>query len=385
MVRRIGTAPRSALEPVSMPRLHYIVPHRLDRSPSQRYRLEQFFPWFRQQGWELVYANLLDQRDDRVFYAPGHLLGKLRILVTAFFRRWKHVRSIRPDDVVIIHREAFMTRGTFFERAIRARTKHLIFDFDDAIWRMDVSEGNRRLRWMKDPSKTDAIIAMADRVIVGNEYLAEYARRYNPAVEVIPTTVDMELYIPMKVARTDDRVVIGWTGSHTSLAYLHRALPVLYRVQAALGGRFVLRVISDRPLVAPGLSVENVLWNSSTEAEDLAAIDIGIMPLPDNDWSRGKCGFKGLQYMGMGKAVVLADVGVNKVIVQHGHNGMLAATDDDWLRHILHLAKDAELRGRLGTNARLSVVDHWSMQAWRQRYLDIFDQLLHPTTSDVRH
>lgn len=366
-----------------MPRLFYIVPHRLDRSPSQRYRLEQFFPWFREKGWEVEYANLLDERDDRVFYSAGNLFGKLRILITAYFRRRKQVRSILPDDIVIIHREAFMTRGIFFERAIRKRARHLIFDFDDAIWRMDVSEGNRRLRWMKDPAKTGSIIALADRVIAGNDYLADYARRFNPAVEVIPTTIDTERYTAEQAARSDDRVVIGWTGSHTSMAYLEQALPLLYRVQAALGGRVLFRIISDRALVAQGLSVENIRWNSATEAEDLAAMDIGIMPLPDTEWSRGKCGFKGLQYMGMGKAVVLADVGVNKVIVQHGHNGILASTDDEWVQHLCNLAKDADLRGRLGANARRTVVDNWSTQAWRQRYLDLFHELLQSTPSDV--
>jgi glycosyltransferase involved in cell wall biosynthesis len=367
-----------------MPRLFHIVPHRLDRSPSQRYRLEQYFPWFRQNGWEVVYANLLDERDDRVFYAPGRLLGKLRILITAFLRRRRQVRSIRPDDIVIIHREAFMTRGIFFERAIRRRTRHLVFDFDDAIWRMDVSEGNRRLRWLKDPAKTGSIIALADHVIAGNEYLADHARRFNPSVEVIPTTIDTERYTAVQPARSDERVVIGWTGSHTSMIYLEQALPLLHRVQGELGGRVVFRIISDRDLVAPGLHVENIRWNSATEVEDLAAIDIGIMPLPDTEWSRGKCGFKGLQYMGMGKAVVLADVGVNSMIVQHGHNGLLAASDEEWVQHLCHLAKDADLRHQLGTNARRTVVDRWSVLAWRQRYLDLFHQLLQSTPSDVR-
>lgn len=367
-----------------MPRLFYIVPHRFDRSPSQRYRLEQFFPWFQQKGWEVVYANLLDERDDRVFYSSGKFLGKLRILVKAYIRRREQVRSIRADDIVIIHREAFMTRGFFFERAIRKRSKHVVYDFDDAIWRMDVSEGNRSLRWIKDPAKTGSIIALANRVVAGNEYLAEYARRSNPAVEVIPTTIDTERYIAERPAHGDERIVIGWTGSHTSMAYLEQALPLLYRVQSVLGGRVVFRIISDRALVAPGLNIENIPWNSATEAQDLAAIDIGIMPLPDTEWSRGKCGFKGLQYMGMGIAVVLADVGVNKVIVQHGHNGLLASSDDEWVQHLINLAKDADLRGRLGKNARQTVVDSWSILAWRQRYLDLFDELLQTTPADVR-
>lgn len=358
-----------------MPRLVCFVPHREDRSPSQRYRLEQFFPYFREKGWEVVYANLLTEADDRIFYAPGHIPGKLGILLGAIRRRMRQIAALRPDDIVIVHREAFMTRGTFFEQAIRRKVRHLVFDFDDAIWHMDVSEGNRKLAWLKDPSKTGRIIALADKVIAGNDYLADHARQFNPQVEVIPTTINVERYRPQHTARPDGAVVIGWTGSHTSLAHLRQFLPVLYRVQQQLAGRVVFRVISDRPVEAPGLAVENVRWSSATEVEDLAALDIGIMPLPDDPWSRGKCGFKGLQYMGMGKAVVLSDVGVNSVIVQHGVNGLLARTEEDWVRHLRQLVEDADLRSRMGQAARQTVVDHWSVQAWRQRYLDLFHEL----------
>lgn len=358
-----------------MPRLVYIVPHRPGRSPSQRYRLEQFFPWLREHGWDIVHENLLDERDDRLFYEPGHFFGKSRILFRSFFRRLAQVRGIRPDDIVIVHREAFMTRGIFFERAIRRRTRSMVMDFDDAIWHMDVSEGNRRLRWLKDPSKTGRIIALCDHVIAGNAYLADYAKRYNPAVEVIPTTIDTLRYVPSHAPRSDGAVVIGWTGSHTSMAHLVQALPLLYRLQARFGAGVVFRVISDRPLEAPGLSLENIPWSSATETEDLAAIDIGIMPLPDDEWSRGKCGFKGLQYMGMGKAVVLSAVGVNKVIVRHGENGMLASTEEEWEEHLCHLVQDAELRRRIGAAARRSVEEHWSVQAWRDRYIQLFDHL----------
>ena len=358
-----------------MPRLVCFVPHREDRSPSQRYRLEQFFPYFQEKGWEVVYANLLTEADDRIFYSQGHLRGKLGILLRAMRRRRRQIAALRPDDIVIVHREAFMTRGVFFEQAIRRKVRTMLFDFDDAIWHMDVSEGNRRLAWMKDPAKTARIIVMADKVIAGNDYLADYARAHNPHVEVIPTTIDVERYRPLHVPRADGAVVIGWTGSHTSMAHLRQFLPVLYRVQQQLAGRVVFRVISDRPLDAPGLAVENVRWSSATEVEDLAGLDIGIMPLPDNKWSRGKCGFKGLQYMGMGKAVVLSQVGVNSVIVQHGTNGLLASTEAEWEHHLRQLVEDAELRHRLGQAARQTVVDHWSVQAWRQRYLDIFSEL----------
>ncbi|MBL7982753.1 MAG: glycosyltransferase family 4 protein [Flavobacteriales bacterium] len=358
-----------------MPRIHLIVPHRPDRSPSQRYRLEQFIGHFEANGYSVVYANLLGRLGDRVLYSRGRLFLKLLLLVKAFFRRLRDVWRVKKDDIVIIHREAFLTRGTFFEKALRSRTRHLVFDFDDAIWHMDVSEANKRLSWLKDPSKTDRIIAMADLVIAGNDYLAEHARAFNSKVVVIPTVIDTARYRPMHRPRADGRITIGWTGSLTSVAHLALAVPTLRKVQQRFGERVVFRVISDRVFEAEGLHVENVRWNSATEVEDLAPIDIGIMPLPDNEWSRGKCGFKGLQYMGMGKAVVLADIGVNKVIVQHGVNGLLAATSIDIETHLVHLVEDAELRTRLGAEARRTVEDRYSVNAWKDVYIRHFQEL----------
>jgi len=214
-------------------------------------------------------------------------------------------------------------------------------------------------------------------VIAGNNYLADYAKGHNARVEVIPTVIDTDQYRPANVAqRTDGKVVIGWTGSYTSLGHLKPALPMLQRLYERLGDRIIFRVISDRDLIAPGLPVENIRWKSASEAEDLAGIDIGIMPLPDDEWSRGKCGFKGLQYMGMGKAVVLGRVGVNKEIVQEGINGMLGGSEVEWLQALGDLVESADLRARLGTEARRTVEERYSVKAWRDKYLDLFNELI---------
>jgi glycosyltransferase involved in cell wall biosynthesis len=172
----------------------------------------------------------------------------------------------------------------------------------------------------------------------------------------------------------------------TSVAHLALAVPTLRNVQQRFGEKVVFRVISDRLFEAQGLQVENVRWNSTSEVEDLAPIDIGIMPLPDNEWSRGKCGFKGLQYMGMGKAVVLAAVGVNKRIVRHGVNGLLASTPQELEAHLVHLVEDAELRARLGVEARRTVEERYSVNAWKDVYLRLFRELTQQTktTEHVR-
>ena len=365
----------------AMPRILFIAAHRPDRSPSQRYRFEQFAGYWAQHGFSHEYAWLISAEDDRIFYSPGRLGAKAGIFAKSWLRRREQVKRVRDFDLVVIQREAFMTGSTRFEEQLAASGVPVVYDFDDAIWHMDVSDANRRLRWLKDPTKTARLIGMADLVIAGNNYLAEYARRYSQNVEVIPTVIDTDLYDPRLVAnRKDQRVVIGWTGSYTSLTHLKQELPMLHDVQQRWGDKVLFRVISDRDLVAPGLKVENVRWNSATEAADLAGLDIGIMPLPDDDWSRGKCGFKGLQYMGMGKAVVLSRVGVNKTIVQHGVNGFLASTSTEWVEALGQLIASSDLRAKLGAAARHTVEQSYSVHAWRDRYLELFNTLLQGST-----
>ncbi len=352
-----------------MARIHIIAPHRTGRSPSQRYRLEQYIPHLRAQGHEVLYARLLDVWDDRILYSRGHIISKGLLLLKAFLRRWRDVMGIRHGDTVLLHREAFMTRGILFERMIRRRAGLLIFDLDDAIWLMDVSEGNRRLSWLKDPAKTDRIIALADRVIAGNAYIAEHCRAIHSDVACIPTVIDTERYQVMP-APEEGPVVIGWTGSRTSTTHLVAVLPMLRAVHDRWEDRIRFRVISDIAPVLPGLPFEHVPWDPDTEPEDLAPMHIGIMPMPDDAWSRGKCGFKGLQYMAMGKAVVLSDVGVNSTIVHHGHNGFLARSEAEWMEAVGRLVEDADLRRRLGAEARSTVEQHWSLAAWRDAFLE---------------
>ena len=359
-----------------MPRVLFIAAHRPDRSPSQRYRFEQFVPYWEQHGFSFEQAWLLEEEDDARFYSAGNLFAKGVIFLKGIRRRMAHIKWAQEFDLIIVQREAFMTGSTYFERALYKTGVPVVFDFDDAIWLMDVSDGNRRLSWLKDPGKTDRILGHVHHVIAGNEFLAEYARKHNKSVEVIPTVINTEKYRSAVSTGNSRPIVIGWTGSRTTIGHLKASVGMLKDVQEKYGKAIQIRVISDRPLEEPGLEVVNVPWRSATEVEDLADLDIGIMPLPENDWSRGKCGFKGLQYMAMGKAVVLQNIGVNKVIVQHGVNGYLASSREEWVDRLEDLINDNDLRTRMGTAARRTIEEKWSVIAWRDRYLELFNKLI---------
>ncbi len=365
-------AARSYFYPPSMPRILFVAAHRPGRSPSQRYRFEQFEPYWREHGWSADHAWLIDAEDDPWFYAPGNLGRKTLIFAKSVHRRWMHTRQAPAHDIVFVQREAFMTGSTFFERAFKRTGVPLIYDFDDAIWQMDVSDGNRRLRWLKNPGKTADLIAMADAVIAGNDYLADYAVHHNPRVQVIPTTIDTDAY-PVVPVRRDGPVRIVWTGSPTTIRHLVTALPVLRRLKHRYGDRLRFTVIGDPSFHDADLGVRGQAWDPHTEAADLAVGDIGIMPLPDEEWSKGKCALKGLQYMALGLPVVLSAVGANNGVVQDGINGFTALSVEEWTNKLARLIEDADLRDRIGREARRTVEQRYSVRAWRDAYLDLFN------------
>lgn len=366
-----------------MPKVLFIASHRPGRSPNQRFRFEQYMSFLRQNGFQCELSYLVSEADDRYFYKPGNLLKKVGFVRRSIAQRRADARRAKDYDIVFVCREALMTRSTVFERAFKRGGARLIFDFDDSIWLSNVSDANRRWSWVKDPDKTAKLIALADVVFAGNDYLKEYAQPFNERVEVVPTTIDTEEYQP-RTKRPEGPVCIGWSGSITTIQHFQYALPALRIIKQRFGQRVTIRVIGDGSYTEPELGIQGLPWRKDSEVTDLQAIDIGIMPLPDDEWARGKCGLKGLQYMALGIPTIMSPVGVNSTIITEGQNGFLADTTEAWVEKLGLLIEDADLRGRLGANARRTVVDHWSTQAWRQRYLDLFQQLLQATPSNDR-
>lgn len=326
-------------------------------------------------GYSIRWYNLLDEADDRLFYSSGNLVQKAKLVWRKWWQRWREVRQVKEDDLVFIYREAFMLGTTFFERQLKRRGAKLIFDFDDAIWLMDVSAGNRKLSFLKRPGKTADICRLSDLVIVGNKYLADFARQYTDQVAVIPTTIDTDYHRPMAVSHQKPGVCIGWTGSETTIKHFETIVPVLEQIKAHYGGRVYFKLITNRPVDYPSLELSATMWNKAEEVEQLAEIDIGIMPLPDDDWSKGKCGFKLLQYMAMEKPVVASPVGVNMDIVEHHQNGYLASTSEEWVDRLSALIDDAHLRYLLGSRGRKKVVASYSVTSQREEYVRLFHSM----------
>jgi glycosyltransferase involved in cell wall biosynthesis len=352
-----------------MRKILFVSVHPPGRVPSQRFRFEQYVGFLRDHGYETTFSPVLHPSEYDVVYESGHHARKAAIAGRGVARRLADLARASRYDAVIVQREATQLGTVLFERGFNRSGVRLLFDFDDAIWLRDYSEANAGLAWLKRPDKTRKIIAASDLVLAGNDYLADYARRFNPRVEVVPTTIDTERYVRLSRSRKPG-VCIGWSGSMTTIRHFVPIVPVLRRVRARYGDSVRFKVIGDEGYRDEELGIEGRAWDPATEVVDLSDIDIGLMPLPDDDWARGKCGLKGLQYMALEAPAVMSPVGVNTKIVEDGRNGFLADSADEWFEKLSALVESADLRHKLGRAARETVVHQYSLESQRWRYLE---------------
>lgn len=359
-----------------MPKILFIASHRINRSPSQRYRFEQYFDFLNKNGFECHLSPIISEKDDVIFYSQGKLFRKGMILLKSIFKRIGDWNQFSKYDIVFVQREALMIGSTFFEKKIAKSKAKFVFDFDDSIWLMDTSEGNKKFEWLKNPLKTAKNIALADRIFAGNAYLANYAKHYNTNVALVPTTIDTDFHKPLNISKTNNKVTIGWSGSITTIKHFEYALPYLTKLKNKYQDKIEFAVMGDPSYVNKELGIKGIPWNAESEVRVLNSFDIGIMPLPDDEWAKGKCGLKGLSYMACGVTTIMSPVGVNNDIIEHGVNGYLASTEEEWINYLSLLIEDTELRKRIGRNARNTVEEKYSVNANKELYLNELNSLI---------
>ncbi len=357
-------------------RILFIASHRLDRAPGQRYRFEQYFSYLQKHGFECKLSHIISEKDDKTFYAKGNYISKLFIFLKSIIIRTKDVITAPRYDIIFIFREALMTKHTFFERKFAKSGAKLVFDFDDAIWLPTVSSGNQRLSWLKNAGKTSDIISLCNMVFAGNRYLADYASQYCSNVKVIPTTIDTDLYKRVDAAKDNDRICIGWSGSFTTIEHFEYGIPFLKAIKAKYGDRIYFKVVGDATYHNAELGTQGIAWDKEQEIAVISSFDIGIMPLPDDEWTKGKCGFKGLLYMTFEVPAVMSRVGANKEIIQDGENGFLADGVEEWVQKLSLLIESAELRKKLGQAGRVIVIEKYSVISQRDNYVKYLNEVL---------
>jgi len=344
------------------------MPYPPDTTPSQRFRIEQWRRPLEQLGIRVHLAPFADTRLMSLLYQPGRAAQKIAGVIAGFMRQVGRVARAGRGDAILIHRTACLAGPALLERVLTLWRRPVLFDFDDAIYLRHTSGANRLFDWLKFPGKTAALCRMSSLVVVGNEYLAGYARRHNSRVVVVPTSIDTDQYAPMEREDWLGRVTIGWTGSATSLTYLEMFAPVL---RDLLRRRDVeIRVQSNRPPALSGVPVVWGPWSPGTEVQEIRRYHIGIKPMPDDPWARGKCPMKELQYMALGIPTVCSAVGTSVEVIRDGENGFLAAGAEQWLEHLTRLVDDPALRRKIGLAGRQTVEERYSMNVCANRFAE---------------
>jgi glycosyltransferase involved in cell wall biosynthesis len=310
-----------------------------------RYRLSAFAPQLRDAGHSLELHTL-----------PRNWWGRLTV-----------AGSLRDADVVILQRK-LLSR---LELALlRRRARHLWYDMDDALWLRD-SYSAKGFDSRKRTRRFEATVRVADTVVAGNGYLAEHAKTCGArAAWVIPSCVDVAKYPVAK--HEGDGAELVWVGSSSTLRGLEAVVPLFEAIGQGVPG-VRLKLVCDRFIHPRDLPVVECPWTEATEAADIAAADIGISWIPDDAWSRGKCGLKVLQYMAAGLPVVTNPVGVHTEMVRHGETGFLVDTKEEWVDAIRTLARDADLRRRMGAAGRRLVAERYSVEAGTNLWLKLID------------
>ncbi len=337
----------------------FLVPYPTEGA-SNRIRVEQFLPFLHDKGMVYKVRPFINKRFYAILYLPYHYAEKaFWFFICTLNRILDIVRALRYD-VIFIHREAYPFGGAIIESILRSMGKPIIFDFDDAVFLPNTSKENIYIDKFKNPNKVAKIIGMSRCVIAGNSYLSNFALKYNKNVIVIPSSIDTEKYRPVPRPAEKAEIVIGWMGSNTTKDFLLDLEQAFVR----LSGRYkniTFKLVGAQP---SGIRLSSVIykkWKMEEEFADLNSFDIGIMPVPDTEWAKGKCGFKAILYMSCGLPVVVSPVGANLEIIDEGVNGFFAANNEEWVNTISKLVEDGKLRRTMGEKGRDKVIQRYSL------------------------
>lgn len=316
-------------------------------APSARYRALQYIPFIEKEGHS-VHSYLIPKKvHDRV----------------------KLFLKMKEYDIVFFQKKLLNLVGWHI---LRKSARKIVYDFDDAIMfrdsnRNSISSGKRERRFNRICGGSDAVIA-------GNEYLHSFALKVNRRSYVIPTSIDIERYTEKPVSTDSDSVTIGWIGSKANIIYLKQMSAVLDRLHDDFP-HTRLKIVSNAFFDCSSMPVMKVPWTYEEEIKELHSFDIGLMPLADDQWARGKCGFKLLQCMAVGVPVVCSPVGTNKDIVADGENSFLAADENEWIEKLVSLTTDIKLRQQMGKSARSTVIEKYSTEVNSRKLIEIFNSL----------
>ncbi len=326
-----------------------------------------FAPHLTEHGVDLSFRSTMSEAEYSLVTSDASATRKAGALATSGARLLRR-RAPRQEGLFLVHRLRFLLPLPMVEPPADVDA----YDFDDALFVGSTTEENRRFAWAKrEPARWRTYMKRSRLVIAGNEYLASHAREHADRVEVIPSCVDPSIQ-PTHEHGEREVVRVGWIGSRTTAAYLEQCLPAMERLNSS-------RTRAELVLVGAGTGyraawIRSHPWTADSEKELLASFDIGIMPLPDDDWTRGKCGYKLLQYFAAGVPAIASPVGVNRGLVGN-ERGILVSSEEEWLEALERLVREHAIREEMGSNARHFVEAEFSYRRWAPRLAELLKAL----------
>ena len=345
---------------------------RYDRlGASSRIRSYQFLPALAAQGIEVTVCPLFDDAFLHARHAGRRLAWSH--IASMYLGRIKDMLARRRESVLWVEYELLPWLPFAFERVLLAGGRPVVIDYDDAIFHRYDQHGSAIVRRMLG-RKIDRLMHRATLVIAGNDYLASRARLAGASrVEIVPSVIDLAGY-RQKADDGSAELVVGWIGSPSTVHYLRSLEPAL----RALAGMLPMRLVNvgGAAWTPSGFPVDNLAWSEATEVERMLQFDVGVMPLADDPWSRGKCGFKLIQYMGCALPVVASPVGANATIVEDGVTGFHATTSDEWTRALATLARSIPLRRAMGRAGFARLKKHYTLDVAAPKLARIFTDII---------
>ena len=343
-----------------------LLPNTPSNGPSARYRVYQFISHLEHNNIKAACHSALTPFIYSKFSPAGGWLHKIIYFTLSALSRILALLRLPFYDVIFIQKlvlpHVYPFPEFFLCKLGKWLGKRVIFDFDDAIYTVSGVRKKTLMEKFTCVGRVQKIIGLCDGVVVGNDYLAHFALNYNKNVHVVPTSIDMTKYpVPKFYEQKVGPLVIGWIGTPSTLPYLYLIRPALQEI--ALKYEIVFRIVGGKDYDCPGVTVEYLPWSLDTEIELICSFDIGVMPLTDDPWSRGKCGLKILQYIAAGVPAVASPVGVNQDIIDDGVNGYLAENTGQWVDKIERIISFPAGHINMIRLARKTVEDKYSLAA----------------------
>lgn len=345
-----------------------------EEGASSRYRVYQYLPYLEAAGIDYEVKPFMSSAMYRLLYQSGHTVAKLGHAVWASLRRLSLLAKAGKYDLIFMQRECLPLGPPVMERLFRRWGIPTIFDYDDALFIFKGSTHNRLADFFKRPQRFLEIFGLVDCVLAGNGWLRDRAAEYSADARIFLVAEDLVRYSCRPPHRNSETVTIGWLGSPSTEKYLHLITPALRDVCRRYP-QVRLKVVGGGQYAAEGVPVEQVPWDFATEVAEMHTFDIGIMPLPLEEWSRGKSGGKARTYMAIGLPAVCTRIGFNCELIRDGETGFLVESVEEWTNVLALLVEKPELRQQVGNAARHEVEEHYSLDRMGAEFVTILQEV----------